>query len=181
MALSSASVSRAPGGWGAWVLAALFLVIAALVLGAVYFALPSAHHYVALVVIGIVALFFALGSYLAEAASRRPLIQRSLAWGFFGLGFADLVGTMATSHLYGVLSIVDAMLGLAIVLAALFVSVGLMMWRVRAVARTVAREAPREAWSEEPTPSALSYATATSPSVPVVTPPPAESAPPKGP
>ncbi len=178
MAASVSATGRAPGGWAAGVLVALFLVIAALVLGAIYFAFPAAHHYDALLFIGIVALFFALGSYLAEAASRSPSIQRALAWGFFGLGFADLLGTLAVSHLYGVLSVVDAMLGLAVVLAALFISVGLMMWRARAVARTAAREAPRQAWRQEPTPSALSYSTANSPSVPVVTPPPPAASPP---
>lgn len=167
-----------PGGWGAWILAALFLAIAALIFGAIYFTLPQSNHYYALVAIGIVALFFALGSYLAEAASRSPTIQRALAWGFFGMGFAVLIVTVALGPTYGVLGTVTALVGLAIVLAALFISVGLMMWRVRAVARTQAREAPREAWRQEPTPSALTYSTATSPSVPVVTPPPPPANPP---
>lgn len=172
-----------PARWGAGVLTALFVAIAALIFGAIYFALPQSNHYYALIAIGIVALFFALGSYLAEAASRQPTFQRALGWGFFGMGFTILIVSVALGPFYGILPTVTALVGLAVVLAALFITVGLMMWRVRAVARTAAREAPRGAWRSEPTPSALSYATATSPSVPLVTPPPppADKPPPRGP
>jgi hypothetical protein len=172
------SARASPGSWGAWVLAAIFLAIAALLFTAIYYTLPYSNHYFALVAIGIVALFFSLGCYLAEAASRAPTIQRSLAWGFFGMGFAVLIVTVALGPTYGVLTGVAALVGLAVTLAALFIAVGLMMWRVRAVARTQAREAPRDAWRKEPTPSALSYSTATSPSVPAVTPPPSSPSPP---
>jgi len=167
-----------PAGWGAWVLAVLFLVIAALVFAGLYLAFPQTNHWYGLLGIGIVALFFALGSYLAEAASREPTIQRSLAWGFFGMGFAVLLFTVGLGTMYGVTTLVGTLIGLIIVVVALFVSVGLMMWRIRSVARTRAREAPRDAWRREPSPSALTYATATSPSVPEVTPPPAAGNPP---
>jgi hypothetical protein len=167
-----------PAGWGAPVLAALFLVIAALVFGATYYLLPQSNHYFALITIGVLALVFALGSYLAEASSRQPTIQRALGWGFFGMGFTVLIVSIALGPTYSVLTTVTALIGLAIVVAVLAISVGLMMWRVRSVAQTEAREAPREAWREEPSPSALSYATATSPSVPAVTPPPPSPGPP---
>jgi MFS family permease len=163
---------------GAWILAAIFLVIAVLVFAALFFAFPAHGHWDALVGIGIVALIFSLGSYLAEAASREPTIQRSLAWGFFGMGFAVLLLTFAIAPMYGTLSTVDALISLVVVLFALGLSVGLMMWRVRSVARTAAREAPREAWRREPSPSALTYSTATSPSVAAVTPPPPPKDPP---
>jgi MFS family permease len=170
-------------GWGAWLLAVIFLVIAALIFAALYYAYPGYNHWYALIGIGIVALVFSVGSYFAEAASRQPTIQRSLAWGFFGMGFAVLLITVAIGPMYSVLGTVPALIGLVIVLAALFLTVGLMMWRVRSVARTAAREAPREAWRQEPTPSAFSYSTATSPSVPAVTPPPppAQNSPPRSP
>ena len=181
-----ASVQAAPrstaAGWGPWVLAALFLVIAALLFAAIFYTLPSTNnHFTALIAIGIVALFFSLGSYLAEAASREPTIQRALAWGFFGMGFAVLIVSVALGPTYGALSTVGSLVGLVVTLAALFIAVGLMMWRIRAVARTAAREAPREAWRQEPTPSALTYSTATSASVPVVTPPPPQNPPPRNP
>ncbi|HTT16135.1 MAG TPA: hypothetical protein VMH49_02085 [Thermoplasmata archaeon] len=167
-----------PAGWGAWVLAALFLVVAALVFAALYFASPQDHEWYALLGIGILALLFSLGSYLAEAASRAPTIQRSLAWGFFGMGFAVLLFTLGLGHSYGVLTVVWALLGLVVVVVALALTVGLMMWRVRAVARTQAREAPRESWRKEPSPSALDYAAANSPSVAAITPPPEPASPP---
>ena len=171
-----ASMQAAPrppvAGWGAWVLAALFLIIAGLIFAAIFYTLPFQNHYFALMAIGILALLFSLGSYLAEAASREPTIQRSLAWGFFGMGFAVLIVTIALGPMYGVLTMVGALVGLAVTLAVLFIAVGLMMWRIRAVARTAARETPRQSWRNEPSPSALSYSTATSPSVPAVTPPP---------
>jgi len=173
--------ARPVAGWGAWVLAALFLIVAALIFAALYFAYPVSNHWWALIGIGIIALFFSLGSYLAEAASREPTIQRALAWGFFGMGFAVLIITIAIGPMYGVLTTVGMLVGLAVTVAAVFIAVGLMMWRVRGVARTAAREAPREAWRQEPTPSALSYSTATSPSVPAVTPPPAQTPPPRSP
>ena len=171
-----------PAGWGAWVLAALFLVIAGIVFAAIYYTIPAFNHFFALIAIGVVALFLSLGSYVAEAASREPTIQRSLAWGFFGMGFAILIVSIALGPMYGVFGLVTSLVGLAITLAVLFIAVGLMMWRIRAVARTAAREAPREAWRKEPTPSALSYSMATSPSVPTVTPPPpAQNPPPRSP
>ncbi len=172
MAMPAATDRSPPAAWGPWVLAALFLVIAGLIFGALYFAYPNDSHWYALLGIGIIAVFFALGSYLAEAASREPLIQRSLAWGFFGMGFAVLLFTVGLGHMYGVLTVVGALIGLVLVLAVLFITVGLMMWRIRAVDRTQRREAPRAAWRAEPAPSALSYAAAQSPSVPAVTPPP---------
>ena len=170
-------------GWGAWVLAAIFLIIAGLVFATLYYALPASNHWYALIGIGVLAIVFSLGSYLAEAASREPTIQRSLAWGFFGMGFAVLLITIGIGPMYGVLTTVVTLIALAFTFAALFVTVGLMMWRVRAVHRTAMREAPREAWRQEPTPSALSYSTATSPSVPAVTPPPApaQNPPPRSP
>jgi len=182
--MSSTPTGAAPrvAGWGAWVLAALFLIIAGLIFAALYFALPAFNHWWALLAIGIVAVFFSLGSYLAEAASREPTIQRSLAWGFFGMGFAVLLLTIGLGQSYGVLGLVTVLVGLAVTLAALFITVGLIMWRVRSVAATAAREAPRQAWRNEPTPSAFSYSTATSPSIPAVTaPPPAQSPPPRSP
>jgi uncharacterized membrane protein len=179
--MATATTARPqPAGWGAWVLAALFLIIAALVFAGLYYSLANPdNHWYGLLAIGIVALFFSLGSYLAESASREPTIQRSLAWGFFGMGFAVLLFTVGLGTMYGVTDLVGVLIGLIVVVVALFVSVGLMMWRIRSVARTRAREPPREAWRQEPTPSALSYATATSPSVPAVTPPPSSGNPPQ--
>ena len=80
------------------VLTALFLVIAGLVFAALFVTLPGNQHFYALLAIGIVALFFSLGSYLAEALSRNPTAERSLAWGFFGIGIAVLLLAVDSDH-----------------------------------------------------------------------------------
>ncbi len=181
MATDTSADRVRPAAWGAWLLAAIFLVIAGLVFAALYFAYPNDGHWYALLGNGIIAVLFSLGSYLAEAASREPTIQRSLAWGFFGMGFAVLLLTVVLGPTYGVPSTVGSIEGLIVVLAALFITVGLMMWRVRALHATASREAPREAWRHEPAPSALNYAAATAPSVAAVTPPPTRSDAPSSP
>ncbi len=167
--------------WSGAVLTVLFLVIAALVFAAIYVTLPGTSHFYALLAIGIVALVFSLGSYMAEAASREPTAQRSLAWGFFGMGYAVLLLTIGLGPYYGVLSAVWQLWGLVIVVATLFVSVFLVAWRGRAVRATANQQIPRAAWRNEPAPSAFSYAAAKSPSVPTTAPPPPPAAPPSPP
>ncbi len=153
-------------------LTVIFLVIAALVFALTYISFPANAHYSALLIIGILALIFALGSYLAESISRDPRAQRSLAWGFFGMGFAVLLLSIGLGPTYGVSSTSQALEGLIVVLAVLFVTVGLIAWRVRAVQATENQQVPRAAWRNEPAPSAFSYAAANSPSVPATAPPP---------
>src|SRR5208282_3649933 len=77
-------------GWSAGLLAGLFLVAAALLFALIYITVPQNHEFTALLLIGVVALLFALVCYLAESASRDPAAQRSLAWGFLAMGFATL-------------------------------------------------------------------------------------------
>jgi MFS family permease len=167
--------------WSGAVLTALFVVIAILVFAALYVTLPGSQHFYALLAIGIVALLFALGSYLAESLSRQPTAQRSLAWGFFGMGFAVLFLTVGLGPYYNVLSAVWQLWGLVILVVALFVTVALIAWRGRAVRATANQQVPREAWRNEPAPSAFSYAAAQSPSVPTTIPPPAGGSPPSPP
>lgn len=172
MATTPPSIQPVSTKWSAWVITALFVIVAALVFAAIYLTIPSDHGFWALIAIGIVALVFSLGSYLMESASRRPTAQRSLAWGFFGMGFAVLIFTIGLGPTYGVLSTVWMLWGLVIVLAVLIVAVALVAWRVRAVRATANQEVPRAAWRNEPAPSAFSYAAANAPSVPSTAPPP---------
>jgi len=158
--------------WSGVLLTILFLIVAALVFLLVYLAFPANDHYAALLIIGILALIFALGSYLAESLSRDPSAQRSLAWGFFGMGFAVLLLSTGLGPLYGVTSTVQALEGLIVVIVVLIVAVALIAWRIRAVQATANQQVPREAWRKEPAPSAFSYAAANSPTVPVTAPPP---------
>ncbi len=167
--------------WSGWVLTGLFLVVAALVFAAIYLTITANSHYYALIAIGILALIFALGSYLAESFSRDPTAQRSLAWGFFGMGFAVLFLTVGLGPTYGVLSTVDQLWGLAVIVVVLIITIALIAWRGRAVRATANQQVARQAWRNETPPSAFSYATANSPSVPTTSPPPPSGAPPSPP
>ncbi|HYB78302.1 MAG TPA: hypothetical protein VEG66_00890 [Thermoplasmata archaeon] len=167
MTTPSPSVQPVATRWSGPLLTALFLVFAVVVFLLIYYAFPANQHYTALLLIGVVSLFFALGSYLAEAASRDPSYQRSLAWGFFGMGFAVLFLTVGLGPYYvSSITTVDQLIGLAVLVAALIITVVLIAWRVRAVRATENREVPRAAWRSETAPSAFSYAAANSPSVP---------------
>jgi MFS family permease len=172
MAAPSPALQPVRDKWSGAVLTVLFLVIAALIFAALYVTIPGSQHFYALLAIGIVALFFALGSYLAEAFSRSPTAQRSLAWGFFGMGFAVLFLTVGLGSTYGIVSLTWTLWGLVILVIALFITVVLIRWRGRAVRATENQQIPRAAWRNETPPSAFSYATANSPSVPTTAPPP---------
>lgn len=167
--------------WGGMLLTALFLVLAAVVFLFLYYLFPQNQHYTALLAIGVVALFFALGSYLAESLSRNPSAQRSLAWGFFGMGFAVLFLTVGLGPYYiSSISTLDQLEGLIILLVMLIVSVALIVWRGRAVRATQNEQISRQGWRAESAPSAFSYAAANSPGAPATAPPP-PSAPPTSP
>ena len=173
-----------PTKWSGALLTGLFLVLAVLVFLLLYYSFTADQHYTALLLIGVVALFFALGCYLAESLSRDPGYQRSLAWGFFGMGFAVLFLTVGLGPYYiSSISTTDQLTGLVILVAVLIVTVALIAWRVRAVRATANQQVPRAEWRSETAPSAFSYAAANSPSVPTTAPPPASppSNPPRSP
>jgi cation transport ATPase len=168
----------------AMVLTAIFVIVAAIVFYLVYLALPASQHFWGLIWIGILALIFAIVCYLAESFSRDPTAQRSLAWGFFGMGFAVLFLTLGLAPSYGVSLGTWQLIGLLFTAIALGVSIALIGWRLRALQTTQSREAVREQWRERPAPSAFSYAAANSPAVPQTAPPPAtpeSPAPPRSP
>jgi MFS family permease len=167
MQVPSSSVQPVATRWSGALLTALFLIFAVVVFLLVYYAFPADQHYTALLLIGVISLLFALGCYLAESISRDPSYQRSLAWGFFGMGFAVLFLTVGLGPYYiSSITTVDQLTGLAILIAVLIITVALIAWRVRAVRAAENREVPRAAWRAENAPSAFSYATANSPSVP---------------
>ena len=167
---SPSSVPRT--GWSAPLLTVLFLVIAALLFYVVYALFPGSSHFYGLIWIGILALILAVASYLAESASRDRTYQRSLAWGFFGLGFADLYLTLALAPSYGVSLGTWQYVGLLLTTVALAVGVGLIAYRQRTVQAEAPREEQRAEWRARPAPSAFSYAAANSPAVPSTAPPP---------
>ena len=159
--------------YGGWLLTALFLVIAAVLFFAIYLAIPqpSGTHYNALLFIGVLSLILALTSYLAESFSRDPTAQRSLAWAFFGMGFAVLLLSVGLGPSYGITTMLQAIEGLLVVLVVLAITIALIVWRTRAVSATKTEMVSRDAWKREPAPSAFTYASANAPSVPATSPP----------
>jgi uncharacterized membrane protein YccC len=165
------------------VLTVLFLLIAAVLFFLVYVVTPQSQHFYGLLWIGILALIFAILCYLAEAFSRDPSAQRSLAWGFYGMGFTVLFLTIGLAPSYGISLGLWQLVGLLLTAIALGISIALIAWRIRALGSTQARESVREQWRERPAPSAFSYAAANSPSVPSTAPPasaPGSDSPPPG-
>jgi MFS family permease len=173
------------GTWNGWVLTAVFLALAILIFVAIYFAFPDNQHYTALLLIGVLCLLFALFSYLAEALSREPTSQRSLAWGFFGMGFSVLYLTVILGPYYvsGILNPFAQLLTIILLTIVLAIAVVGIVWRMRAVRATENQMVSRGSWQKEPAPSAFSYAAAKSPSVPQASPPPVSgpSNPPRNP
>ena len=178
MAATSPALKPVRDRWGGLVLTVIFLVIAAVLFAAVYLSLPGQQHYWALITIGILSLLFALGSYLLESISREPTAQRSLAWGFFGMGFAVLFLTVGLAPTYGLMTTVLALYSFVFLLVILVIAVALIAWRGRAVRATQYQQVARAAWRNEPAPSAFSSATANAPSVPTTAPPPTSPNPP---
>jgi hypothetical protein len=170
--MTSSTAAPASTKWSGIVLTVIFLVVAAILFYLVYLALPQNQHFGGLLWIGILSLIFALLCYFAESFSRQPSAQRSLAWGFFGMGFAVLFLTLGLAPSYGISLGTWQLIGLLFTAIALGVSIALIAWRGRAVQATAARQAVREQWRERPAPSAFDYAAARSPSVPATTPPP---------
>ena len=182
MSVPSAPAAPKPTKASGVLLTAIFVIVAAILFYLIYLTLPGSQHYFGLLWIGILALVFAVVCYLAESFSRDPASQRSLAWGFYGMGFAVLFLTLGLAPSYGVSLGIWQLLGLLFTAIALGVSIALVGWRMRALQGTRSREAVREQWRERPAPSAFSYAAANSPSVPQTAPPPANSpSPPRSP
>jgi hypothetical protein len=177
MTTTSANPMTAPSRarWSGAVLTVIFLVIAVLLFYLIYIALPQNQHFWGLLWIGILALILAILCYVAESFSRDPSAQRSLAWGFFGMGFAVLFLTIGLAPSYGISLGIWQIVGLLLTAIALGVSIALVGWRLRALQSTAQRVTVRDQWQERPAPSAFSYAAANSPNVPSTAPPPSSS------
>jgi len=172
MTTTPSAIQPVRGTTSGMLLTALFLVVAILLFIAIYFALPDNQHYGALLLIGVLSLVFALACYFAEALSREPTSQRSLAWGFFGMGFTVLFLTVGLGPFYinGILAPIEWLTGLIVLTVVLAIAVAFIVWRTRAVRATENQMVSRAAWRNEPAPSAFTYGTANSPSVPKVSP-----------
>ncbi|HEV8049181.1 MAG TPA: hypothetical protein VGP88_01150, partial [Thermoplasmata archaeon] len=138
---------------------AIFVVVAALLFLAVFLVLPGNQHFYALITIGILSLVFALGAYLAQAAVPDGLIARSLSWGFAGLGFFLLLGTVVTNPA-STLGVLGQILAIVIVLLFLAAALAGAYWRSWTVASTKARVEQRAVFQSQPPRSALDYSAA---------------------
>lgn len=135
----------------------ILLAVSALLFAAIYFVV--ADHFWAFVAIGILALVFALGAYLSQAATAGGGIGGVVAYGYLGFGFALLVGDLVVLAAPGP----GQFIGLAVVLLLVAVAIGLIAWRRRAVPATQMRLTERAAWAARPAGSAFDYPTAQSP------------------
>lgn len=138
---------------------AILAIVAALVFAGIYLGIPQNGHFYALVAIGVLSLVFALGSYLAQSVAPDPMLPRALAWGFAGLGYALLLGSVLINPTT-VLGFLAQLTLLIVVLLFLALTLVGGYWRYRSVAIDRVRLERREGWRASPPRSALDYAAA---------------------
>jgi hypothetical protein len=147
--------------WGPWVAGAIFLVVAVAVFILIYLAVPgpAGTHYNALLTIGIVAVIFGLAAYLSASFSRRPIVQRAAAWGFFAMGYATLLLTVGFVP-NPTIGVTDRLTGFIIIMVFLGFTVLGIYWRSRSLVSQSRLQAGRREWESRPAPSAFNYSTA---------------------
>jgi O-antigen/teichoic acid export membrane protein len=169
MAASATAASRTSAGS---IVGAVILPVAALLISlAIWFAFPQDNHYFALSTIGSVSLIFALVSYFGRAFTQAGAALQSLSWGFAGLGFALIVGSLLLGGSY--LGIVLELVYLFIVVILIGAWAFLVVWRRGSLQAVQKTEAHRESWRASTPASAFDYTTAR-PNLPPTAPPPAE-------
>jgi len=178
--MTDSSRAPAPSSPTGWITFGLFVVIGGLFLGGVYLFLRPQPFW-ALFWVGILALVFALASYLAGALTPNPRFQRGLAAGYYGLGFLLLYSDLAVNP-GSTLTSAWQLVALALVTLALASTVIAIGWRLRSIAQPPREAQEREAWRQSGgSPSAFSYTAAHSPSNPTPMPAPsAQNPPPPG-
>lgn len=142
-----------------WAFALILGVVAALLFLVLYVALPGNDHVGALLLIGVVALVFALVAYLGQAFSGAPAAARSISWGFAGLGFGLLFLTLGLAPA-STIPFVNRVVGLIVVLLVLAVAVAGAAWRARSRASDAQRATEHAAWASRAPVNALDYASA---------------------
>ncbi|MFI5415368.1 MAG: hypothetical protein ACHQ16_06885, partial [Candidatus Lutacidiplasmatales archaeon] len=131
----------------------------ALLFSGIYLAIPQNGHFYALIAIGVLSLVFALAAYLAQAVAPDPMMPRALAWGFAGLGFFLLLGTVVVNPT-SILGFLAQLLLLIVVLLFLALTLVGGYWRYRSVALDKVRLERREGWQASAPRSALDYSAA---------------------
>lgn len=140
--------------------AAIFLVAIAVLFAAIYFVLPGEAHFYAFVGMGVLSLLFALGAYLAQAFTARPLVPGALGWGFLALGFGLLLVSIVLNPGNTITSIGAQLTALFVLLVAMAITAVLVGWRMWSKANERTRLAGRAQWESKPAVSAFDYGTA---------------------
>lgn len=158
---------------GAVVAVIALAAAAALVFVLIWLILPQDNHYLALATIGVLSLFLALGTTIGRAFTRADLGLKMLSWGFVGLGFALLIGSLVLAGSQSIIGTVFELVGLVLVVLLLAIVAGLAAWGSGSAMMAQRREMRREAWKASPPASAFDYTTAR-PNIPSPSPTPVE-------
>ncbi|HEV2449412.1 MAG TPA: hypothetical protein VGU43_03255 [Thermoplasmata archaeon] len=173
----SASASSSAGRLSTFAALGAVFGVAVLTFVIAWLAFPGQNHYGALLVIGALALVYAVLSYFVRAFAVDPTPLRAASWGFYGLGAAVLLLAITVDAPPGT-GIIAQLVGVIVVLIVLFVGFAGAAWRGRATASDRSRADRQAAWRQQPVASAFSYSTA---NPPAVGPPPVAAAPPPPP
>ncbi len=152
----------AAGRFSSALLAVLIGILVVLLFVAIYLVQPGAP-FRALLEMGVVALVLGLVSYLGQALSRDPSVQRALGWGLGAAGFALLLGTIWVGPAPSSVTLTWRVFATIPVLLVLILTVALAWWRFQSTAVTERRVERRAAWDQSRPPSAFEYAAAQSP------------------
>jgi hypothetical protein len=161
---------------GAIVAVATLAAASALLFLLIWFVLPGDNHYLALATIGILSLLFALGSTIGRAFTRGDYALKALAWGYVGLGFALLIGSLILAGSMSFIGLLFEIVGLLLVVLLMGIVAGLAVWGAGSLVSTQRREMRRESWRAATPASAFDYTTAR-PSIPPSNPGPVETGP----
>jgi MFS family permease len=126
----------------------------------IWFAVIGYHHDLALATIGIVSLVFALVSSISRAFTRGGAALKSLSWGYAGLGFALLIGSLVLAGSMSVIGVTLELVGLVIVVVMIGIVAMLAVWGAGSARMTQQREMRRAAWQASNPRSAFDYTTA---------------------
>jgi MFS family permease len=145
---------------GAIVATIALAAASALLFVLIWFTVHGAHHDLALATIGIISLVFALVSTISRAFTRGGAALKSLAWGYAGLGFALLIGSLVLAGSMSAIGVGLELAGLVIVVVLIAIVAFLGVWGAGSARMTQQREMRRAAWQASNPRSAFDYTTA---------------------
>jgi hypothetical protein len=178
--MSASGTTTGPPTGGSTVVTIVILVASVLLFVAIWLALPQYSHYLALATIGIVSLFFALVTSVGRAFTRSGGSLKSISWGYAGLGFGLLVGSLVLAGSASIIGAVLELTLLVIVVVLIGIVAGLAAWGAGSARMAQQREMRREEWRASTPRSAFDY-TSARPNIPAATAPASGESPPRAP